>query len=55
MKVVQIPVGDMASNVLIVFNDGENKAFIVDAGGATITRLKRTLSIMASRRSRTYC
>lgn len=32
MKVVQIPVGDMASNVYIVFNDGDRRAFIVDAG-----------------------
>jgi Zn-dependent hydrolases, including glyoxylases len=33
MKVVQIPVGDMASNVFIVFKEGESKAFLVDAGG----------------------
>ncbi len=33
MKVVQIQVGELASNVFIVFNEGESKGFIVDAGG----------------------
>ena len=32
MKVVQIPVGDMGSNVFIVFQEGEKRAFLVDAG-----------------------
>ncbi len=32
MKVVQIPVGDMGSNVFIVFRNGEKSAFLVDAG-----------------------
>lgn len=32
MKVVQIPVGDMGSNVLIAFKEGEKRAFLVDAG-----------------------
>lgn len=32
MKVVQIPVGAMGSNVFIVFRDGEKRAFLVDAG-----------------------
>ena len=32
MKVVQIPVGDMGSNVFIAFHEGEKRAFLVDAG-----------------------
>jgi hydroxyacylglutathione hydrolase len=33
MKVVQIPVGDLASNAFIAFHEGEKRAFMVDAGG----------------------
>ena len=43
MKVVQIQVGDMASNVFIVFEDKENRAFLVDAG-ADYDKIKANLN-----------
>jgi hydroxyacylglutathione hydrolase len=42
MKVVQIQVGEMASNVFIVFEDKESRAFLVDAG-ADYDKIKANL------------